>query len=162
MDNNNEKGKKENKKWILFWVFGISALLILVAVGFYFNSANQVTQSEARINKVLDTPEDYYGENVNVTGNVAKTIGTQAFTLDAPQPFSGTLLVISKESLQPIGSTGLDQILSGDNRVRVQGEIRMFDLRKLEDELNTDLVDNQFVDWNGKPVMVADSVEINR
>lgn len=148
-------------------VFGIgffSVLLLMILVfNFIYRSNSNVSRSEQRISKVLTEPARYYGSRILVTGKVDSIIGVKTFTIDEPQPFPQKLLVISRQPLQPVGGAGNDDyIFNQGDRVSAEGKVERFSLRDIESELNTDLVDSQFVSWEGKPVLIADSVESER
>ena len=158
MNEINEKNVKKSAPWIIIGV----VVLALVALGAFYVNQNGVPRSESRIGQILEKPSDFAGQEVTVSGEVERVIGTRALTIDAPSVFSNKLLVISRNPLEPIGGSGLDALYSENDRVRVQGTVREFNLREFERILGEDLVDEEFVGWEGRPVIVADTVEENR
>ena len=158
MDERKEKKVKNYAPWAIIGV----VVLALLAFGAFYINQNGVPQSESRIGQILEQPGDFTGEEVTVSGEVERVIGSRALTLDAPSAFSDKLLVISRNPLEPIGGSGLQTLYSENDRVRVQGTVREFNLLEFERMLGEDLVDEEFVGWEGRPVIVADTVEENR
>ena len=158
MDERSEKKAKKTAPWAIIGV----VVLALLAFGAYFIHQNNLPESESRIGQILEQPSDFTGEEVTVAGEVERVIGSRALTLDAPSVLAGPLLVISRNPLEPIGGSGLETLYAEDDRVRVQGTVREFNLREFERMLGEDLVDEEFVGWEGRPVIVADTVEENR
>lgn len=148
----------KNRGW---WVIGgLLVLLIVVAATTLPNIERGVPQSESAVSEVLERPEDFYGRTIVLTGEVEEVIGPRAFTLDSPGPLSEKLLVVSRNVLQPIGGeTTQDFFFETDDRVSVKGEVRQFNLRELEQSLGVDLVDEEFAQWEGKPIILAQEIE---
>lgn len=159
MDETIQEGNGVKRKWI---IGGIAiAILIVAIIGFeiYFQTP-QTVESESRISQVLENPNAFYGQQVSLVGPVEEVLGSRVFTLDAPEPFSDKLLVISKNPLQPIGASGTNEFLfARSDRVSVKGTVNQFNLREVENQLGEDLLDSQFINWEGKPVIIADTVE---
>lgn len=155
----NAGGKDDKKTSKNFWVIMGIALLTLIIGGITFYNLN-IKNPDSKIGQVLNSPSEFYSKDAKLTGEIDQIIGMQSFTIDAPEPFSDQLLVISKEPLQPIGGSGPDDFLydTGD-RVSVKGKIMQFNIRQIENELGTELVDEEFRIYNGRPVIIADSIE---
>ena len=153
--------EKKAKKYTPLAIIGV-VVLALIAFGTFYFGQDGVPQSESRIGQILEEPSEFTGEEVTVSGQVARVIGSRALTIDAPSAFSEKLLVISRIPLEPIGGGGLDTLYSENDRVRVQGTVLEFNLREFEQMLGEDLVDEEFIGWEGRPVIVADAVEGNR
>ena len=110
---------------------------------------------------IMDNTATYLDNIVTVNGDVEEMIGATAFTLDEEALFAGgidnDLLVIgAQQNLAGID----DQILN--DRVRVTGTVRNFVLADIENELGYDLDDTLFAEWDNKPVLVAQSVQMVR
>jgi hypothetical protein len=110
---------------------------------------------------IMDNTATYLGRTVTVNGDVEEMIGANAFKLDEEAFFAGgidnDLLVIgAQQNLEGLD----DQILN--DRVRVSGTVRNFVIADIENALGYDLDDNLFTEWNNKPVLLAQSVQMVR
>lgn len=149
------------KKYLVFAVLVFAVAALVFGIYYYQQVTKPTTDSERRVGSVLSRPKEFYGEQVTLTGDIGKTVGQQSFTINSPNFLQGDLLVISKESLGPIGGSG-ESGISEEERVLITGIVREFRIREIEKELGEDLVDNTFADWEGKPVVLAENVEIEK
>ena len=141
----------------LGWIFGGILMVALVMLGVTL-VANR-DEGAARTGQVAENPADFYGQSVNLTGSVEDIYGVQAFSLDGSGIVNDKVLVISRNALIPVGGAGDDYLYDSGDRVHVQGTVRSFRLDEVERDLNIDLVDSMFMGWEGKPVVIAESVD---
>lgn len=146
------------------WILALVGIVAVAAIVWGITRfGDDAPQAESRISQVLENPREFFGQNITVTGEVETVIGSRAITIDAPRPFSSELLVISKQPLEPIGGSGInDYLFREDDRVSAQGTVREFNIREIERELGVDLIDSEFVEWEGRPVVIAETVEQER
>lgn len=110
------------------------------------------------IRRLVNDPEELYGERVTVSATVARVVQPRAFTLVSDEPESDeepvedrAVLVVSGE---PVASG-----LSEEQSVRVSGEVRPFKLQEIEQQLGTELRDSLRASYGGEtPAILADSV----
>lgn len=109
----------------------------------------------ATIDRILDDPRAYIGRTVTVRGEVDDLVGPRAFMLeDGDLFFDDELLVVS--------AGRLPRLVEGEGEVRVTGQVRRFNRAEVEDELGIRLDERPFADYEGRPVIVARSVELVR
>lgn len=95
--------------------------------------------------------EDFYGEEVTLSGKVNAVIPEQAFSM-------GDVAVVAP--LLVVGDTRTTFVSEGDT-VLVTGIIYpTFVLVDVEAELDVDLIDALFADWEGQPYMIATLIEV--
>lgn len=139
-------------------VFGVVAALILgVGILTYQTKPNVV--DDGSLSEVISRSDS--GTHITFNGQVDAILNAQAFTLTSPGLGGERVLVISRESLVPVGGrSGLDEpAIRLNEQVIIDGRIQQFSLWQIEDELKTDLVDSEFMRWEGSPVIIADNIK---
>ncbi|MBE9182305.1 hypothetical protein IQ268_27530 [Oculatella sp. LEGE 06141] len=107
-------------------------------------------QEEVTSGDVTDNTEDYIGQTVTVRGDVEETIGENAFRMSDNQFLGGDILVISE--------TGTVQLPEDGIPVQVTGEVRQFQGAELQQQFNLTLDENEYSDYEDRPVIVAQSI----
>lgn len=146
-----------------WFMLGMSLVLLLFFAGtvLFLSQNHEVT--EERVAKIVEDPRSFYGKGVSLSGNIGEYISSRAFTIESPGFVGGSLLVLSKKPLQPVGGGGLDEYFFKTNeKVEIQGRVEFFDLSKAEQELGVDLIDAAFLTWEGRPVIIAEDVSENK
>lgn len=155
---------------ILFVTF-----VVLLIVSFYFSnekpvrdnvsgelSTNGLFNNERGQNVSLDTvikdPESFYGSMISVSGEVRENLDTRGLILKSSRLNNERLLVISREMLIGIGGGPGDYVHKPDENIRVSGEVRELNLDELEQEIGVELNEDKFSNYEGKPVVIADSI----
>lgn len=150
------------KKWTPLFA-GVAVILILLVSSIVISVNTDLPDTESGVTRILQDPNNYYGSNVNVSGDVEEIVGSRALIIDSPGAASENLLVINKNPLMPIGGSGEDDFFFQENdRVNISGEVRKFNIREIEELLGIDLVDSDFAHMEGQPVVIADSINLNR
>jgi hypothetical protein len=93
--------------------------------------------------------EGQFGQQVQLTGEVAEIIPPNAFTLGGDAIGENPVLVVGADV--PAG-------LAAGDRVQVSGTVKQFQVPGYEADLDLDLVDQEFEDFDGDPAIQADSV----
>ena len=88
------------------------------------------------------------GETVTVNGEVSELIGTNAFTIGGEEIGDNPILVVAAQ---------VPALGEGDV-VEVAGTVVEFQVIGYEEDLDLDLVDNEFEDFDGDPAIAATSV----
>lgn len=155
-----------DKRWYHFFdrsmvsvlVGGLVVMTLLLASIFVYNLENP-SIAERRVSQILETPNTFYGTTVSIEGEIENVLGTRALTIDGPGAIGDQLLVVSRDSLEPVGGSGIPQsIFSPTEVIMVEGQVREFNLNEVEQELGVDLDDQQFSAWEGRPFVYAFSV----
>lgn len=89
------------------------------------------------------------GQQVELVGEVATIIAPNAFTLGGDEIGENPILVVG--AAIPKGMAEGDQ-------VRVSGIVKIFQVPGYEEDLDLDLVDQEFEDFDGDPAIQAQSV----
>jgi len=158
---NEESHSRENNiQWKSTWgiLGGLFLVAFVVGLGAFALVDQNVIGQESQIEKLVQSPRRYYGDEISLVGNVSSVLGSRAMTIEGPGILSDEVLVISKNPLVPIGG-GFDEALyQAGTRVSIRGEARKLDIDRVEEELGVDLVDSTFEEWIGKPVVIADTI----
>lgn len=93
--------------------------------------------------------EGRVGEQVQLVGEVATLITPNALTLGGDEIGENPILVIGAD---------LPPNLTEGEQVRVSGTVQVFQVPGYEEDLDLDLVDQEFEDFDGDPAIQADSV----
>ena len=92
--------------------------------------------------------EDRVGETVSLDGEVAELVGANAFTIVGDEVGENPILVISATN---------PNVDEGD-AVMIEGEVVEFSVPGVEEDLDLDLIDNEFEDFDGDPAISATAV----
>lgn len=104
---------------------------------------------------VLSNPEQYEGQRVQLRAEVEEWVASRAFVLDAQGVVADNLLVIT-DTPQLIFE---DPEIFGDAIWEVNGTVDRFQVTVMED-LDLDFDAELVTTYEGKPYIVADSVEL--
>ncbi len=110
---------------------------------------------------VTDNPGEFYGAQITLSGLVTEIVGANAVAIGGDEFVGGDRVLV-------VGARKLDQIAEGvpegesleiqqQDLVQASGTLREFKLEEVENEVAYELDDNLFGDWEGEPVLVADS-----
>ena len=110
---------------------------------------------------VTDNPDEFYGKDVTLSGLVTEVVGPNAVAIGGDELIGGDPVLI-------VGAQQLDRIVEGlpegepfevqqQDLVQASGTLREFDIAEVEEDIGYDLDDNVFGDWEGEPVVIADS-----
>lgn len=116
------------------------------------------SQSYATLETVTRRPGIFYGERVTVDGRVGRNISANTFSLtsdDAAQSDDS----FEVEAALVAGDDGSIPDLSEGERVRVTGEVRELNLKKIEREFGVELADSLRREFEEKPAIYPASVE---
>jgi hypothetical protein len=112
--------------------------------------------------EIVGNMEDYAGQVVTVQGEVQETYSTTALRLDEDSFLTGGIdndLLVVSESGDLIDSPRAEW---RDSIVRVNGKVEHYDATAFESIFGFTPEEAIFDDWEGNPVLVADSIEIVR
>lgn len=141
---------------------GIVVVVTILLTGIYFYRDNGFfSEEDTRFEQIAENPQNYLGQQVSAVGEVTEIIGSRAIVAESTEFESNEILVLSKQPLMPVGGGVGDEsfLYQNGDRIAVNGTVREFNLREIEKELGFDLVDEQFSQWEGRSVIIADSIE---
>ena len=170
------QNERKNTLWGRVALGGLLIVFtILLMVSFYNTSASPVRENlredidqqelfgdergqNVNLEDVVQNPEGYYGQVVSVRGEVDQNMGTRGVTIETVGLADDELLVVSRDALVGVGGGPGDALYNQDDDVRVSGVVREFSIVQLEQELGIDLDDKDYQEFEGKPVIIADSI----
>ncbi|MBD3250548.1 MAG: hypothetical protein GF381_03205 [Candidatus Pacebacteria bacterium] len=106
-------------------------------------------------NDILDNPSMYEGMTVTVRAEVEEWLNSRAFVLDAPDVINDNLLVLTNKPTFVFE----DPEIFGDAIWEVRGTVDQFEYAVAVDTYDADLEADAFAIYEGRPFIVADSVE---
>lgn len=111
----------------------------------------------ATLAEVLDSPGDYVGRQITISGEVSDVWGPRAFALGGPAFLDDRrLLVASRTDLPRIIARDVDDMLALTDIVQVTGTLHMGPLDDVEQQVAFDLPDAAEALWApDRPVLVA-------
>lgn len=107
---------------------------------------------------VAHHPDQFYGKEVTVRGEVYNDIGTRGMLIDSTGLYDSKMLIVSKQALIGVGGGPGDLLFKKDDGVQISGIVRRFKIDELEHELGIRLDRETFRQYENKPVIVADSI----
>jgi hypothetical protein len=159
-----ERYVKKESTGLPNWLKGMTALaMVLGIVALVGLTVNSLYSRDSRLAVVQgissDMPETFSGTLIDLTGTVTQTIGAQAVVVETPGIWGNNVLVIMRDLNIPIGGgPGEDYFYTPNDQVELAGKIRRFHTKDIEQLLSIDLDDEEFMAWQGKPVVIADTV----
>ena len=119
-------------------------------------------QSGTPVSTIIDSPERYYGQNVEVDGGVAQVIEPRALVMLDRRDLRGSAAIpeatITDRGLLVINASGTNPTFSERQGVRTSGVLQQFDIATVEQDLGVDLDDALYTEYEDRPVILADQV----
>ena len=107
------------------------------------------------VDRIRDDPDDFIGDRVRLTAQVAETHGIRVFTVRDDDPvLQEQLLVVTRRPVATLLGEEKTTLRAGD-RLLISGVVRPGDIADLEAELGVDLDTRLEGRFRGKPVLVA-------
>jgi len=106
--------------------------------------------------QVIENPSAYVGKTVTVSGDVEEIWNPRAFNMDSGLSV-GELLVVGREPFPQVGDANNRAYVISDVAT-VTGVVRMFVKADIEREIGWDLDSRLEVEFNAKPVLIAQSI----
>lgn len=98
------------------------------------------------ISDIVENTEAYVGETVTVSGEVERVINPHAFLFG-----DAMVLAISAEERDDIFV---------EPTAYIRGTVQVFDQVEIEEQLGLDLDDEQFAEFDGKPVVIVEALDL--
>jgi hypothetical protein len=115
----------------------------------------------ASVDEIADDLAAYSHRLVAVRGEVDDVLGQRAFTIADDDPLDDdNLLVVTARPPQALEPRLTQTPLAADNVVEVRGPVRRFNLADFEREIGADLDDDTFDGWEGRPAIIARSLDV--
>lgn len=106
--------------------------------------------------QIIENPAAYVGKTVTVSGSVDEIWGPRAFNMDSGLTV-GELLVLGRDPFPQVPDAGSRGYLISDIAT-VTGVVRIFATADVEREIGWDLDSRVEVEYNAKPVLIAQAV----
>ncbi|MEO1298845.1 MAG: hypothetical protein AAFW75_24310 [Cyanobacteria bacterium J06636_16] len=119
-------------------------------------SSVEDAQENVTTEEISDEFAQYEGQKVSVRQDVEEVIGKNSFTLDEDQFFGGEELLVIDMTV-----AGLELIEGEGTEVQVTGELTQFSLDELELGMGIELEPELFADYEGQPVILAESIALS-
>jgi len=100
--------------------------------------------------EITENPSQYYGKRLAVSGEVEDVVGPTAFTLDEDELFGASDLLVVTQKTQKAATDG--------ETVAVTGVLRPFVVSEVERDFDLDLDPELQVEYEDKPVFIADAI----
>lgn len=85
--------------WIL-WGTIILAILAILLIDLFNEGESAGPEADIIVSHITDDPQEYYGSNVTVSGEIQELVGPRAFAIVAQDDLGGgTLLVVGGQRL---------------------------------------------------------------
>ncbi len=141
------------------WIAIVLALVVIAGLAFWLLSGEEELQSEEAgltVDDIVERPEEYLGDTVSLEGEVQEIVGAGAFTI-SPAEFDSEaeLLVVWGEAFAALEGEPGQLIVREGETLQLTGEVRLFDIVDLGQELGTDFGADDFQVYEGQPVFVA-------
>jgi hypothetical protein len=116
-------------------------------------------QGVFKVSDITGNPAQFDGQQVTLRGEVEEILGSNALKLDDNAWLAGgidnDLPVISAQQASPALDAGWL-----NSWIEVKGTVRAFDRTAIEQPIGYALDNDLFTDWDGKPVLVAQSASV--
>lgn len=134
---------------ILMTIFAASLPLLLDAC-----DAIEEPPGLQTVDNVEKHPSEFIGKRVTLTGEVDSVFNDRAFELGGLQwMFGGDVLVVTRTPV----TLGKEKLAEG-REIALSGVVREFVVTDIERELQWDLERKLEIEWQDKPVVIADSI----
>ena len=160
----NGDGRRPNAVTISRGAYWLMAFLSLCAIAFFIllciwgwgphRGANYTATTEPAI---VAQPVSYYNHGVTTAGTVDKVLGPQEFTIGKGQD-GDQLLVLTRHPLTEMNNQAANAPLVAGKLAVVTGTIHKFNRKQTANHMHLTLPENVYGAWEGKPVLIADSV----
>lgn len=111
------------------------------------------------LRELTRTPDQYYGKRITVNGKVGRVIEPNTFALTSEEAAESDES-FEVEAALVAGREGSIPDLSEGQRVRVTGEVQRFNREEIERELDVNLDDSLYAEYEERPVVLPGAVEV--
>lgn len=117
------------------------------------------SEVEVSLRELTRTPDQYYGKRITVNGTVGRVIEPNTFALTSEEAAESDES-FEVEAALVAGREGSVPSLSEGQRVSVTGEVQRLNLEEIEQELDVNLDDSLYANYEEKPVVLPGSIEV--
>ncbi len=132
----------------------------------------QQGQGSVTVDEILESPRQYYGQRVTITGEVGDILSSRSFVVRAGAMAPGAETMVPGAETTAVGEipvVAARPLVGPDGRalgptdlmervVRVTGTVHQFNIRAFEDRLGIDLPDTSLSAFAGRPAIIASQV----
>lgn len=119
------------------------------------NAGGSTSESNVTTEEAADETAELIGQTVTVRSEPVRKIGENTFTVGDEQFFGTETILVVNASGKPLVLPTDD-----DTEVQVTGEVRKLVLADIEREFDLDLQTDLYVEYEGKPAIVAQSIAL--
>ncbi|MDP8922691.1 MAG: hypothetical protein M3O34_07415 [Chloroflexota bacterium] len=112
---------------------------------------------DASVEDIAEDPVQFYDWSVAVRGEVEEVLGERAFILEQDD---AELLVVAARPLGALLPGLAATPLAEDDLLGVRGPVRPFDVARFERDVGVDLDEEALASWEGRPALVARSLQL--
>lgn len=112
---------------------------------------------DVNLGDITDNPEGYYGQLITLRGDVEKNLGTRGIIIESKDS-DEEVLVVSRDSLVGIGGGPGEVLYHQNDDVIISGTVQEFKISDIQQELGIDLNNDDFAQFEGRPVVIADEI----
>ncbi len=143
-----------------FRLFAVLTLTLVLAFGLVgcAKDVDEIAEDKGGVTaqQIIENPEAYIGKTVTVSGDVEEIHGPKAFNMDSGITI-GELLVVGREPFPNLADAN-DRAYVINDVATVTGVVRKFVTADIEREIGWDLDPEIESEFDGKTVLVANSV----
>ncbi|HHP7231348.1 MAG TPA: hypothetical protein ACFCUY_10885 [Xenococcaceae cyanobacterium] len=114
----------------------------------------QEGRTNVTIEKITGNIEDYVGQMVTVRSEVEEELGESGFVLEADEFFGGEPFLLLNAGAVPVTRPSEDIAVQGT------GTVREFVIADIERDYGIDLDEELYIDYENRPVVIAESVAL--
>ena len=142
------------------FLFSLSLTLALFAGFSLTHTARAQMAAGATIQEIEDNPEQYYGSQLTVSGEVQDVWSSNSLTIGMGL-FGEAILVVIPPEAQIQGMAADETPFSEDDIVQVFGTVRRYVVAEIEDEYDFDFDDAEVEYERDEPAIVAEQVYVS-
>ncbi len=133
-----------------------ASVTVLSACGPAETTTTEEAAENVTTEEVAEGAEGLIGQTVSIRAEVEETIGESSFLLEDDQLFGGEDVLVINASGEPF------VLIDGDDtEVQVTGEVQQLVLADIETEYSLDLDPTLYVDYEDRPVVIAQSIALS-
>ncbi|HEY0970302.1 MAG TPA: hypothetical protein VGE02_04925 [Gemmatimonadales bacterium] len=117
--------------------------------------------STVTVDAITANPDRYEGRLVSVSGEIDRVFGERWFSIGGEEFGGDELLVVGPTTVPAIVNTLGDSLSAMNDVVQVTGYVRVFDEEAIEDEVNTDIGEEWWEEYEREAVLVMTDMDVS-
>lgn len=143
-------------KKVVAYVGAIAVGLTLTTLFPLKNTAQEIEEGRTNvtIEKLTGDVEDYIGQMVTIRSEVQEELDENGYVLQSDDFFDGEEVLLLNADAEPVTRPNDEIAIQGT------GTVREFIIADIENEYGIDLDDELYIDYENRPVVIAESVAL--